>query len=237
MAHSALHPHLHRSESLRCHPIDSYAIKLLGVLCLVACGTTVWAQRPTDSLKTFTAADGGFAFRYSNQLIACEQKEQGSGGGFYWSPPENCAAYFPVCDGDTGQDYTAIACFAYPRNRFSDTGVFEAATFSVEIVNQIATEKDCLAGPQDAIFRRKPNATIHGVSFAVFEFGEAGMNQGVSGDIYRTFRRGKCYQLGINVATANAQTFDPPERELTKTDWREIDGRLERARHSFRFLK
>jgi hypothetical protein len=39
------------------------------------------------------------------------------------------------------------------------------------------------------------------------------------------------------VATANAQTYDPPERELLKDDWREVRGRLEQARDSFRFLK
>ena len=91
--------------------------------------------------------------------------------------------------------------------------------------------------PPDEIFRRQKDVTIHGVSFAVFEFGEAGMSQGVSGDVYRTFHRGKCYQLGINLATANAQTFDPPATEFTKDDWREVQGKLKRALNSFRFLK
>jgi hypothetical protein len=146
--------------------------------------------------------------------------------------------YFPGCDGEGSQGSTPIACFAYPRNKYTNTGVFEAATFSVEVINQIATEKDCLAGPPDRNFKRRDTtATIHGVPFAVFEFGDAGMSQGVSGRVYRASHRGKCYQMGINVATANAQTFDPPARDVTKNDWHEVNSRLEQARDSFQFLK
>jgi hypothetical protein len=198
----------------------------------------VWAQHPTDSLKTFTAPDGAFSLRYSSQLIQCQQKQQGTGDGYFWIPSENCAAYHPVCDGETGEDYTAIACFAYPRNKFTNTDAFEAATFSVEIIDHVANEKDCLAGPPDGSFQPSDRAvTIHGVRFTVFEFGDAGMNQSVGGKMYRTFHQGKCYQLGVNVATASAQTFDPPARELTKEDWHEVQGRLEQVRDSFQFLK
>ena len=205
------------------------------ILLLMTCATTSWAQSRQDSLKTFTSPDGAFAFRYSRQLIHCQHKEQGPGDG-YWIPAENCVAYHPVCDGVVGQDNTAIACFAYPRNRFTDTSAFEAATFSVEIVNRLVTEKDCLSGPADQMFLRRPPVEIHGVSFVVFKFGEAGMNQSVGGELYRTFHREKCYQMGINVAMANAQTFDPPARDLTKADRREVNRQLERARDSFRFL-
>jgi hypothetical protein len=63
------------------------------------------------------------------------------------------------------------------------------------------------------------------------------MNQSTVGDVYRTFHKGKCYQLGVNVATANVDTDDPPQRELTDADLREVNGTLEQARKSFRFLK
>jgi hypothetical protein len=209
---------------------------LFSAFFLMAGAVTSWAQLP-DRLETFTAPDGTFTFRYSNLLIHCQQKAQGTGDGYYWTPTDTCAAYHPVCDGEAGQDSTAVACFAYPRNKFTNTGAFDAATFSVEIVNLVVTEKGCLSGPADQIFVPRRHLTIHGVSFAVFEFGEAGMNQSVSGHVYRTFHLGKCYQMGINVATASAQFFDPPERDLTKADWAEVNGRLERARDSFRFTK
>jgi hypothetical protein len=211
-------------------------LRLVFALHLIAGAAKSWAQN-SGPLETFTAPDGTFSFRYPRLLIHCQQKAQGTGEGYYWVPAESCAAYHPVCDGEAAEESTAIACFAYPRNKFTNTGAFEAATFSVEIVNQAVTEKDCLSRPADQIFIPRPHLTIHGVSFAVFEFGEGGMNQSVGGHMYRTFHRGTCYQIGINVATASAQVFDPPERELTKADWAEVNGRLEQARDSFRFLK
>jgi hypothetical protein len=209
---------------------------LLSVGFFVASLNPSWAQHPADPLKTFTAPDGAFSLRYSSELIQCQQKKQAD-GGYSWIPTENCAAYFPVCDDEVAQESTAIACFAYPRNKFTNSGAFEAATFSVETMDRITTEKDCLSGPPDEIFVARSSVKIQGAAFASFEFGEAGMSQGVGGHIYRTFHGGKCYQLGINEATASAQTFDPPARELTKDDWREVEGRLEQARDSFQFVK
>jgi hypothetical protein len=209
---------------------------VLSVVFFVASSTTSWAQHPADPLKTFTAPDGSFSFRYSSQLIQCQQNKQAD-GGYTWIPTENCAAYFPVCDDEVAQESTAIACFAYPKNTFTNSEVFEAATFSVETMDRIRTEKDCLSGPPDKIFVGRSSVKIRGAAFAAFEFGEAGMSQGVGGHIYRTFHGGQCYELGINEATASAQTFDPPARELTKDDWRQVEGSLEQARDSFRFLK
>ena len=212
------------------------AAGILGAFCLVAaCANRLWAQSHDEALKTFTAPDGAFSFRYSNNLVHCERKKQGSGDDYYWAPGDTCAAYNPVCDDIVGQHQTSIACFAYPQNKFTNTRAFEAATFSVEVINDSATEKSCLAGPPDA--ERRSTTTIHGVSFRAFEVGQAAMNQGVDDDVYRTFHKGKCYQLGIDVATANAEIADPPERELTDADWHEVNGRLEQARDSFRFLK
>jgi hypothetical protein len=210
-------------------------LNLPGGLYFAASSNPSWAQRP-DTLKSFTAPDGTFSFRHSNQLIQCQQTKQAD-GGYSWIPTENCVAYFPVCDDEIAQDSTPIACFAYTRDKFTNTESFEAATFSVEVLNQAATEKDCLTKPSDEIFVGRGNVKIQGVTFAVFEFREGGISQGVGGHIYRAFHQGKCYQLGINEVTATAQTFDPPARELTKDDWRQVEGSLEQARDSFRFLK
>jgi hypothetical protein len=114
---------------------------------------------------------------------------------------------------------------------------FEAATFSLETMDRITTEKDCLSGPPDEIFVGRSSVKIQRTAFAAFEFGDGRMSQAVGGHIYRAFHGGKCYQLGINQATASAQTFDPPARELTKGDWLQVEYGLEQARDSFRFLK
>ncbi len=85
---------------------------------------------------------------------------------------------------------------------------------------------------------KRGTTRIHGVSFSIFEIGQGGMNQGVEVELYRTFHNGKCYQLGVNFATANdPQDFDPPIRTLTEKDENEINGRLKEALKSFRFLK
>ncbi len=212
---------------------------LLGAFCLaIACANASWAQSHTEDLKTFTAPDGAFSFNYSDQLIRCVKDPRGS---YVWSPAENCNAHAPVCD-DTAHwasaGQTSIACFAYPKNKFTDTPAFEAATFSVEVVDDRKTAKSCLAGPEGVEDVDKHGiAKIDGVSFSVFEIGEGGMNQSTEGDVYRTFHDGKCYQLGINRGTAQADVFDPPVRELSDADWHEVNGTLEQARKSFRFLK
>lgn len=103
---------------------------LLSVVFFVASSSPSWAQHPAETLKIFTAPDGAFSLRYSSELIQCQQKKQAD-GGYTWIPTENCAAYFPVCDDEVAQESTAIACFAYPRNKFTNSKVFEAATFSV----------------------------------------------------------------------------------------------------------
>jgi hypothetical protein len=186
---------------------------------------TLLAQNAT---KAFTADDRTFTFRYWDQLIDCEQNKD----------RDDCSSYQGVCDELIAheQHTRSIACFAYPRDRFKNTPTFQAATFSVEIVENL-NEKSCLVGPTDGETKERSTTTIQGVRFAVFEFGEGEMNQDTSGEAYRTFHRGKCYQLGVNTATIKAGVFDPPVRDLTDADWDEIQKRLEQARKSFLFLK
>jgi hypothetical protein len=194
----------------------------------------LWAQGHTEALKTFTAPDGAFSFRYWDHLINCEQKKQRGGEGYHWIP-ENCSAYVPVCDDLEAEGQTSVVCFAYPRNKFTNTPAFDAATFSVEVVDQRNTEERCLDNP-DSTEDAAGTVRINGVSFAAFDGGDAAAGKSTDGSIYRTFHRGKCYQLGINVATAHG-TFDPPVRELRSRDLNEVKGKLEQARKSFRFLK
>lgn len=227
MSGSFPHYQLEETRAFRDNALRNCTIRMRAALLLAACATTLWAQGPTHPLRTYTAPDGAFAFRYSDQLLNCEQ-----------NPGQNCSAYHSVCDGSVGQDQTSMVCFAYPRNNYTNTQAFEAATFSIEVINHGARDKDCLAMPSEqAYLTRRGNRTIRGVLFVVYEFVEGGMNQRVDGVVYRTFHRGKCYQLGINVATANAGVFDPPVREFTKNDRHEVNRRLEQARDSFQFLK
>jgi hypothetical protein len=194
-----------------------------------------WAQNHTGALKTFTAPDGAFSFRYWDHLIRCKWVPE------VWAPGV-CSGYVPTCDelADTaGKHQTSIACFAYPKNKFTDTPAFEAATFSVEVVDEHATARSCLAGPEEEGLDVDKQGTtrIQGVSFTVFEFGDGASNQSTEVYLYRTFHKGKCYQLGINRASANPIVFDPPVTDLSDADEREVNGTLKQALKSFRFLK
>ena len=202
------------------------ALILLG-LCLLPSSIS----RAQSVTRTFTAPDGSFSFRYWNQLVQCKPPQEGN----VWEPADVCAAYIPVCDGLL--DGHGIACFAYPRNKFTNTPAFEAATFSVETLDSRKTEKTCVVGEPVAGDEKTGTIAINGVGFTFSDFGDGGMNQGTTGRAYRTFHGGKCYQLGTNFATSNAEVYDPPIRSLTERDINEVNSKLEQALKSFRFLK
>jgi hypothetical protein len=186
------------------------------------------AQRSADSFKTFTAPDGTFSFRYSSELTDCSSKP----GQVL---PENCMAYFPMCSRED-QDVRVITCFAYPRNKYTNTGAFEAAMFSVN-VSEVETEKECVEPSDQDHKPRKTAASTHGVSFSVFEGAEGRMSQSHTWRVYSAFHNGKCYHLALDWAMANSQAFDPPAKQITKEGWADIERRLEEPRRSFRFLK
>lgn len=102
-------------------------------------------------------------------------------------------------------------------------------------VSAIQQNKSSLQKAANRVCQQTVN--INRVVFNVFEVGDAGMNQGVDGNVYRTFHGNKCYQLSIRMASANSGAFDGDVSEFTKEDAEEVRGRLEQVRDSFRFLK
>jgi hypothetical protein len=215
-----------------------FFIGFLLVISCPACAQTSGSRSvPKKSAsKTYTSPDGSFQFTYPALLIHCERAEQKNGGG-NWIQKE-CVAYFPTCDEGIGVDSkNTIACLAYPRNKHSDTGAFEAATFSVGAIDALKNRGTCLHPPLQQIERKKGQVVINGFTFTEYETGEGGMSQGVGARIYRGFHAGTCYELAIAEATADPEAFDPPERRLSKRDWAAVNGALEQARNSFRFLQ
>lgn len=187
--------------------------------------------------KTFTAPNGAFSFNYWEGLIHCERKNQGVGD--WYRVDEMCGSYQGVCDDLIGSEelQISIACFAYPRNQFTNTQAFEAATFSIETLDDRKTEKTCLVTEPVEGDEKTGTIRINGSVFTFSDFGAGGGNSGTVGRVYRTFHGGKCYQLGINEGTAQSQVFDPPASPLSDSDEKEINGRLEQALKSFKFLK
>jgi hypothetical protein len=144
------------------------AVVLSGLLVAVPYHSCSEAQQAADSLRTFTAPDGTFSFRYSSELTDYSSKPSEA-------QPDNCMAYFPMCSGEV-KDAAVIACFAYPRNKYTNTGAFEAATFSVS-VSEAEAEKECRELSGEDHRPRKTAESTQGVSFSVFEGDEGRMNQ------------------------------------------------------------
>jgi hypothetical protein len=95
-------------------------------LCL--CGLSIPLPAQT-TLRAFTSPDGIFQFKCSDVLVDCVsagKQENGTGS----SVPESCMSQGAICDGP-GSEGSAMACFAYPKERFKDRPLFVAATFFV----------------------------------------------------------------------------------------------------------
>ena len=135
-----------------------------------------WAQSHSAELKNFTAPDGAFTFSYSG-LIDCERNREAEDDSRF------CFAY--LCDDVVDRaegDLKSIACFAYPRNKLTNTPAYQGATFSVEVVDGNATEKSCPAPKIPDVFdERVGSTTIHGVSFEVLSYGTVGAGSGEDG--------------------------------------------------------
>lgn len=109
------------------------------------------------------------------------------------------------------------------------------------------TGKDCLAGssnwwPPDTppSTKRGQNTKIDSVRAKLFRIRDAWMSGGQSGEIYRAFRRGKCYELGIQERGVTSTAFDPEEfkqiEKVAMEDDKKYGRLLSQALDSFHFL-
>ena len=190
-----------------------------------------------NGVKSFSSLDRMFQFKYSDMLVRCRESKQQAG---WWIPDNACEAYMPVCD-DSTQGSRTLVCLAYPKAQFKNSPTFEAATFSVAEVMQAASEKVCLTASPDWVVYPNPNGLvtiINGIKFRSFEVDGAGLGHSFNGQVYRTFHRGRCYELAIRTVMSSPGAFDPGTiKEFTKADWNEVQRPLKQALESFRFVK
>jgi len=205
-------------------------MKILIALCLCGLSIPLHAQA---TLRTFTSPDGIFQFKYSDALVNCASAgphENGTGS----SVPESCMSQGSICDGP-GSGGTAMACFAYRK----DKPHFVAESFFVSEIESAKTENVCLKGSPDwlVIKSKAGTTTINHVTFKTFEIGDNWLGGGQSGPVYRTFHKGKCYELGIQTVTSRA-VYDPGTvKKFTKKDSSEVESHLRQPLNSFLFLK
>ena len=216
------------------------------LIAFLVCGFAM-AGSAQSSLKTFTSSDGLFRFWYADILMNCAPRQTSTSpqepgtseeGQTGTSISDSCVSQGANCDGP-GSRGRAMACFAYPKERFKDKPAFVAATFYVSEIQAAKTEKVCLEGSPDwlVINSKAGMTTINHVTFKTFEIGDNWTSGGQSGPAYRTFHNGKCYELGIQNVFSRAE-YDPGTvKEFTKKDSSEVEGRLRQALNSFAFLK
>lgn len=136
---------------------------------------------------------------------------------------------------------SAVACVVYPRDRYSGTN-FLGAWFEERVIDDATTRGACLTSPMRAPnypeFRvAKDLRTINGVRFLHGISTDAAASLYVSTDLYRTFHRGRCYELSINLATNSFGSFDPGTvREFTPKDDQRVRIELTTILDSFRFV-
>jgi hypothetical protein len=126
------------------------------LIAFLVCGFAM-AGSAQSSLKTFTSSDGLFRFQYADMLVNCaprqtptspqepDASEEDQPGT---SISDSCVSQGANCDGP-GSGGRAMACFAYPKEKFKDKPHFVTASFFVSEIQSAKTEDACLKGSPD----------------------------------------------------------------------------------------
>lgn len=212
-------------------------MRALFAFCLAALSVMTYATYRPTSLQTFTSPDGVFRFRYSSVLIHCTLQQGKEGYPGSWTPADSCMSQDGICD-DALSSGNTIACFAYPKDDFKDKPEFSAAAFFVAEVHSATTPESCMKGSPNWLAEKTQSTKIRSVSAKLFSISDAGTSGRQTGEIYRVFRGGTCYEFGIQQASASAAAFDRGTiKRFTKQDADKVYSALKQAVDSFTFLK
>lgn len=172
---------------------------------------------PAPVTKTYTNATFGFTLDYPENIVPTEDKQDMAMSG-----------YLPVCDPDT-----AVVCFPYGKELMPGKN-FDNAAFSVHVLSKLKTEDKCLAlgNGEEA----DGTATIGGTPYKKFASGDAAMGHQLSGENYRAFRNGNCFQLSTAVFTTTYENYPPGTLErFTDQDRANVQHVLDAMLLSFKF--
>jgi hypothetical protein len=186
---------------------------------------TLWVAQPAVRREVYVSSDGAFRFSYSSNYLPNTKDNM----------DEVESSYVPVCT--DGAD-----CVVSRRGYFAGTN-FQAASFQVREISGALNNAACLKGPpEDVPQHQAPESErikiIGGLKFTHGQSGEVGVGNYLSTDFYRVFRKQKCYELSINIATSSFGNYDPGSiKEFTRDDERKVMRDLTLTLNSFRFLK
>lgn len=196
-------------------------LKLIGLSLLLLSVVGARAQSP-PALNVFTNPDGAFQFSYPEnyELLFGERILKATQGRHVG---------FPVCDFSQ-----ALVCVIYPIERLANDKL-EAAGLSLNVAPGVPSESDCLeytdrfARPNNEVSQPSP-FTIKGRVFQ-HASGQRRMDgHSQSSDLYRTFQKGRCYELRIEVSLSDENTARPRAPKL-------LDGAVtDNARESFKLI-
>lgn len=212
-------------------------MRALYALCLVALSVMSYTTDPETSLQTFKSPDGVFQFHYSSVLIHCTLQQGKEGYPGRWTPADFCMSQGGVCE-DIGSSDRSIACFAYPKDAFKDKPEFSAAAFFVAEVHDATTTESCMQGSPDWSVEKTQSTKIRSVTAKLFRISDGWTSHELTGEIYRVFRAGTCYEFGIHQVSTSPGAFDPGTiKQFTKRDAQKVYSALKQAVDSFTFLK
>ena len=175
------------------------------------------AEPATSTPQVYTNAALGFSLTYPSNVMLTEDKIA-----------MQLSGYIPVCDPET-----AVACFTYGKDQLPGTN-FENAAFSVHVLSTLKTEAKCQAAGNGE--QADGSATIGGVSFRKFAFGDAAMGHQLSGENYRVFRNGSCFQLSTDIFTSTYENYPAGTlARFTDQERSDVQHILDGMLMSFRF--
>lgn len=189
----------------------------------------------SPAFSTLTSPDETFQIRYPKLLLRCQNLDGENPD--VWSPIADCAASIPVCD-SSGHAGNVLACLAYPKKDLHGSEL-QAAAFAVSRLESFRTEAECLGRWGSPNTPPEHSERIHGVKFQSASIVETQTSYIAEHSAYRTFHKGACYELDVNISTALDSAFaveDKP-RKLTPQEREGIKAGLMQALESFRFLK
>jgi len=201
--------------------------KLSALLFLLLGSWYGFGQNP-PSLDLYTSGDNSFSFAYPDTYDLLEgegllKRTQGKHAGI------------PVCD-----MLTAFACIVYPSDNFEGSRI-EAAAFSVNSIFEGTSEHNCVGFADQLPRPHGEHLAIEPVLLNGQLFRHASTTTTLAGHSqsaqrYRSFHKGRCYELRIAISLADVVPSPSPAKNVPESkDAERVLHSLERVLSSFVF--
>lgn len=177
---------------------------------------------PTANWKTYQSKTYSFEVKYPETVSLYEAKDKDKMA---------ILTYIPVCDPDK-----TIACFHFPNSKYSATN-FRGAGLSIKILEKIVTEQTCsiIETPNN---QKIASRQINGITFYMGNQGGAAAGNQNFDTVFRTFYKGKCFEIVERFVTDSSDVNTPPGmvKSITKAEQSSVLMELDQILSTFRFI-